>query len=271
MTQNAQLETLVGRKQELRQLRAAIQERESRLVWGPADAGKTSLITRAITDLTETERHNCIYWTGTASGRELISHFVRGLYLAGDPFVRMKVRSEGAAEDTLKRWLARQSVLRLRGILFTALTQGKYRLFLDHFPPPTHNMARLMKEIMYRCKTPIYLAARGCSQAEIGYAWSLYWTHELRVHLGPLTARAARELLETCIRRFGLAALELEGFREAVLRLSGHLPGSIVNMCELAAQPRYHYGDQIKIKLVRVDYLMRSNSSGAQLPQDSFQ
>ena len=35
-------------------------------------------------------------------------------------------------------------------------------------------------------------------------------------------------------------------------------------MCELAANPRYHYGDQIKIKLVHVDYLIRRNPSDIQ-------
>jgi hypothetical protein len=116
-----------------------------------------------------------------------------------------------------------------------------------------------MKEIMYRCTTPIYLASRGYSQGEIGYAWSLYWNDGLRIHLGPLSERTARELLETCIGRFGLTSLDLEDFREDILRLSGHVPGSIVKMCELAADSRYHYGDQIKIKLVHVDYLMHSS------------
>jgi hypothetical protein len=118
-----------------------------------------------------------------------------------------------------------------------------------------------MKEIMYRCETPVYLIARGMSQQEIGYAWSLYWNDLLRLHLGPLLERQAGELLELCIRDFGLNSLDLEDFREEVLRLSGLLPGSIVKMSRLAADSRYHYGDRIKIKLVHVDYLMQSTPS----------
>jgi hypothetical protein len=267
MTQGAQLETLVGRKEELRALRAAIQKRESRLVWGPMDAGKTALIKTAISELPDAERRNCIHWTGAASGRQLLSHFVGRLCKLSDPFVRKKVHADGATEASLNRWLHKQSSLRLRGILFTASTQGDYRFFVDHFPPPTHNMARLMKEIMCRCKAPIYLAARGYSQDEIGYAWSLYWNDHLRVHLGPLNERAARELLETCIRRFGLASLDLEDFREDILRMSGHLPGSIVRMCELASHARYQYEDQIKVKLVYVDYLIQANRTSCESMQ----
>ena len=76
-------------------------------------------------------------------------------------------------EATLTRWINEQSALRLRGILFTAAEQGEYRFFVDHLPPASHTIAQLMKEIMYRTKTPVYLTGHGYSQGEIGYAWSL--------------------------------------------------------------------------------------------------
>jgi hypothetical protein len=261
MSGTVQPGTLVGRKQELRALRTAIQERAGLLVWGPMDAGKTALINTAISELPDAERRNCVYWTGAASGRQLLSYFVGQLYEKGDSYVRRKVHADGATEVSVHRWLSKQSSLRLRGILFTASTAGEYRFFVDHFPPSTHNLARLMKEIMYRCATAVYLIARGMSQQEIGYLWSLYWNDSLRLHLGPLHERQARELLELCIRDFGLNSLDLEDFREKVLRLSGFLPGSIVKMSRLAADSRYHYGDRIKIKLVHVDYLMQSTPS----------
>jgi hypothetical protein len=261
MKGSAQLEILVDRKDELRELRSAIQKRESRLIWGVMDAGKTALITQAISELPRAERRSCIYWTGAASGKQLLAHFLGRPYERGDSFVRKKVHADGASEIRFHRWLDKQTSLRLRGILFSALARGAYRFFLDHFPPPTHNMARLMKEIMYRCKTPIYLAARGYSQGEIGYAWSLYWNDGLRIHLGPLNERAAHELLEICIRDLGLDSLDLENFREGILRLSGHLPGTIVKMCKLAADSKYRYGDRVKVKLVHVDYLMQSTPS----------
>ena len=258
----APLITLVGRDAELRRLQDAIRKRKSQLVWGPADAGKTSLVKVAVERLAEPERKSCVYWSGTATGRQLVVHFLRELYRVGDPFVRKKIHADGAREDSLSRWFEEQSTLRLRGILFTAAERGEYRLFLDHFPPMGHKMVRLMKEFIYRCKTPLYLAGNGYTQGEIGFAWSLYWTDEYRIRLGPLTEGEAFDLLEICIRRFGLAALDLEGFREEVLHMSERLPGAIVKMCELAADPRYHYGDQIKTKLVHVDYLMKASPGG---------
>lgn len=249
----------VGREQEVHRLHKAIQKRESLLIWGQPDAGKTFLIQRVFAGLSDTDRRKCVYWTGAACGRQLVSHFLRGLYSAGDPLVRRKVHADRAGDFTLDRWINKQSLLRLRGILFSAAEHGDYRFFVDHLPSPTHNMVNFLKEIMYRCKTPVYLTGHGYSQGEIGYAWSLYWADEYRIRLEPLTETPARELLELCIRKFSLTALDLKGFREEILHFSKRLPGSIVKMCELAADSKYHYGDRIKIKLVHLDYLMQSN------------
>jgi len=261
MTQDTSLEILLGRKAELQRLCAAIEKRSSQLIWGPPDSGKTTLLRSAIARLPEAIRRRCICWSGSASGRELVSHFVGNLYSAGDPFIRRRVHANGASEVTLRRWLKDQSFLRLRGLLFSAIKSRDYRFFLDQFPPPGLAIAKLMKEIMYRCKTPVYLTGLGYSTAEIGFAWSLYWSDEYRIHVAQLPESAARALLELCIRRFGLDALDLDGFREEILRLSGLLPGAIVKMCELAADARYHHGDQIKTKVVQVDYLMRVKPS----------
>ncbi len=263
-TLRAELDVLVGRELEMRRLRTALRKRQSQLIWGAADSGKTFLIKKSILELPEHERRRCVYWTGPASRRQLVAHLIRELYLADDPLVRKKVHADGARSDAVSRWVNEQSSLRLRGILFTAAEQGEYRFFIDHLPLATQMMSHFMKEIVYRTKTPIYLTGHGCSQGELGGAWSLYWTDEFRIRLGPLPAGTARELLETCIRTFRLSSLDLEGFREQVLHLSGCLPGGIVKMCELAADPRYRYGDQIKIKLIHVDYLMQGNRAYSQ-------
>ncbi len=112
--------------------------------------------------------------------------------------------------------------------------------------------------------TPVYLQPQGGDRRDAGHAADLYWLEEHRLHVPPLSEPAARELLEFSIRRFGLAVLDLEDFREKVLRLSRRLPGAIVKMCALAADPRYQYGRRVKTRLVYVDSLLgqcRSNLS----------
>lgn len=243
----------------MRRLKLAIGKRQSQLIWGPSGAGKTFLIQELLASLPEADRHKCIYVPASKGGRDLAAHFLRSLYLVGDPFVRRKVHCDGAGEVTLNRWIGEQSFSRMRGILFSATELGDYRIFVDHLPLPTSQMVHFIEEIMYRCKTPVYMTGHGYSQGEIGRAWSLYWCDRYRTHLGPLTETPARELLEMCIHKFALDSMDLGAFRNEILRLSGCLPGSIVKMCEIAADPRYHYHNQIKIKLVHVDYLMRTN------------
>jgi AAA ATPase domain len=258
------VDRLIGREAETRRLQAALHARQSQLIWGPADSGKTSLVRNALSRLPDAERQKCICSAGATSRRRLVEHLIQGLYLAGDAFVRKRVHADRETQETLPRWINQQSLIRIRGILFTAAEQGDYRFVVDDLPPASHSMAHLLKEITYRTKTPIYLTGLGYTQSEIGYAWSLYWTDEYRIRLGPLPEARARELLETCIQKFGLSSLDLEGFREEVLHLSAHLPGSIVKMCELAAEPRYHYGDQVKVKLVHLDYLLQGSRFSAQ-------
>ncbi|MGA9883461.1 MAG: ATP-binding protein [Candidatus Acidiferrales bacterium] len=257
MQLNATIERLIGRENEMRQLREVLRKRRSQLIWGSADSGKSFLIENVLAELSANERRKCICWAGPATRRQLVEHLIRGLYLAGDSFVRHKVQADRFGETALSRWMAEQSALRLRGILLTAAEQGEYRIFVDHLSLISQAVAELLKEIVNRTNTPVYLAGKGYSQAEIGYAWSLYWTDEYRLPVRPLSEGAARELLGVCIERYALNSLDLDGFREELLGLSDRLPGAIVKMCRLAADPRYHYGDRVKLKLLHVDYLMQ--------------
>jgi hypothetical protein len=261
MSRNATLDVLFGRVAELRRLRSAIQKRSSLLIWGPVDAGKTALLQKAVAELPRNVQKRCICWSGPATGRGLVSGLLLGLYGAGDPFLREKVRVDCASAATLARWLQNQSLVRLRGILFGAAERGEYWFFIDHFPRTSRGIAKVLKELINRCDTPIYFTGLSYSAAEIGFAWSLFWTDEYRLSLGPLPQSVAAQLLERCIRRFGLDSLDLEGFRDEILRLSGHLPGAIVKMCRLAADSRYRYGDQVKTKVLHVDYLMQMDPS----------
>jgi len=77
---NALLERLIGRETETRRLHAALRKRQSQLIWGASDAGKSFLIAKVLAELPENERRKCICWAGAASRRQLIEHLVRGLY-----------------------------------------------------------------------------------------------------------------------------------------------------------------------------------------------
>ena len=234
---------MIGREPEMRRLRAAIQNRESQLIWGRSDAGKTFVIqTASSPSLPEAERRKCIYWTGAASGRQLIEHFMRGLYLAGDPLVRQKVHADRAGEFTLDRWINQQSafafarnpVLRPPNM---AITGSSWIIF----PSPTHKMAHFLKEIMYRMQDAglsdwtrlLSRRDRTCVESVLDRRIS---------HPSGTADRSSRAGASGDLHpQIRIESLDLEGFRDDILHFSGRLPGSIVKMCELAADPRYHY------------------------------
>jgi hypothetical protein len=256
MMDEAAGENWVGRKAEMTRLREALWARESLLLWGPADAGKTALASKVVRELPAEQSKACIFWSGPGSVHDILQHFICQAFAAGSRRVSAKVQADGCSEIDFGRWIRKQSSRRLRGILQAALQQEKYWIFIDHVPPMTHPMARLVKELIWRCETPVYAIARGYSPHEIGYAWSLYWTDKYRLPLGPLPVADAAALARACLRESGLSRSERAGFQDEVLHLSGRLPGAIVKMCSMAAQPKYQHVGQIKAKLLRVDYLM---------------
>jgi hypothetical protein len=251
----------VDREQERRRLRDAMRSRESLLIWGGTDSGKTALVARVMDDLPSKTKQSCLLVNGGASVKELLLKMTRALCENKHPLVTSQWRAVQGSHYTVSGWLRGQSGGRLRAMLIEALKERPCWIFLDHLPPCTHLVARFLQELMRRWETPVYMLAGGCSPVELGAAWSLYWNDKLRLHMGPLPIADASALLSACVRRFGLNRCELGGFEHEVLELSGRLPGTIVKMCEMAAQPQYQYQRQIKTRLVHVDYLMRGEAN----------
>lgn len=261
-------EIWVDRDAERARLHEAMRRRESLLLWGPADAGKSALVEKVLAELHKEKRRACLLANRAKSPRELLQQLVRQMFVSGNAHVQAKASADGAVEMDLERWLRTRSSGSLRGIVYAALKKSNYWIFLDHMPPFSHPMARLAKELIWRCETPVYLLARGCTPDEIGNAWSLYWTEKHRLHVGPLELADATALLSACIRRFGLNRCNVSDFRDELLDLSGRLPGAIVKMCAMAAEPKYQHDGHIKTRLLRVDYLMNRRNDGSHRGQN---
>jgi hypothetical protein len=244
----------LGRDAEMARLAQAIRKRESLLVWGEADSGKSALVSQALSHLPKGEARWCVRAVGNGSPQDILRSIAQGF--GDDPLFRSRFRGETGYGASFAHWVKAQTSLRLRGLLYRAAREGQYRIFLEDLAPMTHMLARITKELMLNQSTPIYAVARGCTYTELGNAAALYWNDRLRLHVGGLSSVAAKELLEISIQRCGLLQLDLAGFREDILDFSGMLPGAIVRMCEAAADPHYHFEGRVKTKLLHVDYLV---------------
>jgi hypothetical protein len=248
-------ETFIGRSSELARLQDAIRKRESMLIWGLPDSGKSELILRAISQLPATIRKQCVCATGNGSPQEILRSITQDF--AEDPLFRSKFRAETGYGASFTQWIKHQSSLRLRGLLYRAAGAGKYWIFLEDLAPMTHMIARIMKQLMLNQETPVYAIAGGWTYKELGHGAQLYWNDRQRLEVDALPLSSAKELLEWAILRFGLAQFDLDGFREDILQFSGLLPGAILHMCAAASDNRYQFDGRIKTKLLHVDYLMK--------------
>jgi hypothetical protein len=248
-------EIFIGRQNELARLHAAICKRESMLIWGSPDSGKTALVSQVISQLPEKISKQCVYASGNGSPQEILRSIAQGF--VEDPLFRSKFRAETGYGASFTQWIKRQSSLRLRGLVYRAAGLGKYWIFMEDLAPMTHVIARIIKQLMLNQETPIYAIAGGWTYKELGNGVQLYWNDHQRLQVEALSVPAAKELLEWAIRRFGLAQFDLDGFREDILEFSALLPGSIVRMCAAAADARYQFDGRIKTKLLHVDYLMK--------------
>jgi len=245
----------LGRKTELSRLSEAIRKRESLLVWGTSDSGKTALVARALSGLPDRVAKHCICTRGVGSPHDILRGLAQGF--ADDPLFRSKFRAETGYGASFSPWVKAQTSLRLRGLLYRAAGAGEYWIFLEDLAPMTHMLTRIVKELMINQETPIYSIAPGWTYRELGHAAQLYWNDQQRLHVGALSLDAANELLEWAIQKFGLATFDLDGFREDILEFSGRLPGAILRMCQAATDRHYHFDGRIKTKLLHVDYLMK--------------
>jgi len=251
------LNAFVDREVETRRLESAILNGQSLMICGPSGIGKSAFVRRVLADLPKASAARCLYVPGMKDLSDLLRQLVRQLYQMKNPSLRRELHSAGVTSVTLDSWLRAQSSSRLRGALYRAVEGSDYRIFLDHVPPLTLGVRKVIKELFWMRNTPVYLLPFGAMQEAFGsVSRSFYWGDRERLTLGPLPAIAAQELLESCIEHFALSKLDLGDFREEVLELSGHVPGAIVKMCALASDPHYQYGTRVKIKLVHIDYLM---------------
>ena len=179
------LPPLVGRVLEAQKLREALARRESLLIWGPAGIGKTALVMEVLNSLPSPLARSAIYLSGADGLQPLLRSLLSRLYEAGDSTLRRQLHAEGIHKGTFHSWLKSLSTSRLRGALYRSAEQAHYSIVLDHMPPLTHAVAKVIKELVQMRNTPVYILARGPSEAEVGQVTGLYWSDRQRLAARP--------------------------------------------------------------------------------------
>jgi hypothetical protein len=92
----------------------------------------------------------------------------------------------------------------------------------------------------------------------LGYLNRLFWDPREHLELKPLADADARRLAGAAAEHFQIPPdINRSELMARVLRAANGNPGRITAMYRLAADPRYHRGSYVKMRLVQVDLAAR--------------
>jgi hypothetical protein len=224
---------LVGRRNEIRDLVAALRERRSRLVLGPPGAGKTRILEeslrRAGQPFVYVRRPAVLHDLLVALAEQLGCRPSHGLNLQATPSVTLKP------------------------LILEALRDSPRCVVLDDLAGADPRMCRFLREIYYSPGSCLVVAAR--SRDGLGYVRKLLWDPREQIVLRPLGGSDAQRLFAEAARAFRLPPPDGDDFRRKVLRAARGNPGQIVAMCRMAGRAEYWDGRRIKFLPLRMDVL----------------
>jgi AAA+ ATPase superfamily predicted ATPase len=87
----------LGREHEVRRIEEALGKKESMLISGPVDIGKTALVEHVLRGLPQTLADRCFYLSSFKDLRDLLRKLLISLYQARNPVLRRQLHGEGTS------------------------------------------------------------------------------------------------------------------------------------------------------------------------------
>ena len=237
---------LVGMAKEKQRLIRAFNNREPIMVMGCPGSGKTRLIKESLAS------NKSVLFIGWQQPlHALLVALARALIAThhADFLRRAKLSTDRNA------WLANQTSIHLKGLLWSALENLPVPIVLDGISGSSLPTYRFLQRIYYTPGMALFGASRDSSS--LGALGRLFWHPANLLKLPPLREPEAGRLFEEAAGHFGLRDLNLNEFRKKVLASARGNPGQIIEMCRLAAEPKYVSGRYVKFSLLRIDAMTK--------------
>jgi hypothetical protein len=240
----------VGMEKEMQRLSLAFGAGDPLLLLGPHGSGKTRLIQEALSS-----HRRVLYIAWVPPLHALLTAMARALIAARHAgFISRAGVPSGPGRDP-ETWLAVQTSIHLKGLLWTAMESSPVPMMLDGIAGASFPAYRFLQRIYHTRGMALFAASRDA--ISLGALARLFWNPAQALHIPPLHARDAEQLFEAAADYFKLRNLSLDDFREKVLESARGNPGQIIEMCRRATQPQYHAGRYIKFAPLRIDTVMK--------------
>jgi hypothetical protein len=239
---------LLGLSGEQQRVAAALGQRESLLITGPAGAGKTALLHAAIADAAAAR--DVVRMRYSANLHRFLVDLTGSLLAAK----HLPLRNQAKPGADYGKWLSAQTSVHLKGLLWSSLEAEPRILVLDGIDGGSFPMYRFLQRLYHTRGVAMIAAAR--DYGSLGALSRLFWDPRRILQLRPLSRANSELLFDAAVKRFGLEQLDLDEFREKVLESAQGNPGQIVEMCRLAGNPLYVSGRHIKFAPLRIDVMV---------------
>jgi hypothetical protein len=228
----------VERTVELERLISRARERKPLLVFGPEGVGKTRLLQEfaGIQPL-------ALYVSQVKSPHALLLSLVESLR------AKLGVRSLPSQTSTM-------STSGLKGTVDRALNAKPFLLLVDQLQGPSRVVTKIVKELGYYGRTPIFFGARSPHMEDIGALQALCYDKKERLEMMNWSSEIALEFARREAERLDLWANNLDAALQSIVHLGGGNPGSILGMLKMASRSQYRVDDQIKFHVLYLDYRM---------------
>jgi hypothetical protein len=242
---------LLGVTGEYHRLTTALQNRQSRIILGPAGSGKSALIGAALAHLPASAPCGIILIPYSSNLHDLLIDLARALLRTGHRAFR-KLACSG---NDIEKWLSQQTSRHLKGILWTSFEADPRVILLDGVSGASFPTYRFLQRLYFVKGMALLASAR--DPMSLGSLGRLFWDPREAIHLHPLNHADANRLFDLAVVRFGLGHLDIEEFRGKVVEAARGNPGQLIEMCKLASDPIYVTGKHIKFAPLRIDVLMK--------------
>jgi hypothetical protein len=236
----------VGMVREIERLSLAFATGDPLLLLGPQGSGKTRLVQETLSGNSQV-----LYIAWEPTLHALLTAMARALIDERHAAFVSAAKPGTDPED----WLAVQTSVRLKGLLWTAMESSPMPIMLDGIAGAGFPTYRFLQRIYHTRGMALFAASRDAFS--LGALARVFWNPAKTLNIPPLHERDAEQLFEAAADHFKLRNLDLDEFRDKVLESARGNPGQIIEMSRLAAQPQYHAGRYIKFSPLRIDTVMK--------------